>query len=813
MYQADQDPRNNLRSTSVNQMRLSNSSNSSIKQKKYTCENTNCPLRGYEFHWCSSSSCPLTNHCHLNGDQCEIIEPGCLAEKDPVRFPQQFVPQKHHPQYQQQQQQQMQLQHQHQQQRVNTPPNMQAQVVPSNQFVQQQFARNPTPVLNRQSQVFNYDSNNINPAQIMQSQNFSPKSQFAAQQIYAQAHQDYQNIQQRGLPSNHTYQDDSYSQFNNDCVPIPIVVLKRVYDDRNMRPVEHYSSVENLNQHQVSGFHPDEITENYSNAPPSTTLRSSSTLNIDCEDQITTQPQDQQQGLIRHSPTFDCLINNIIQKYYSEINKRSIANPATSSTSNLADPQLSQQERDQTVLRLSNKSELMNLNISSGDHLSRSSTHSLSNLQQQQQPSRSSSMPLSRVDKSRNVSFSNLNEASSQYDQSNPNIYTVPQEPMNSSTSGSNSSSTAQRLKDPSQVGFERQSSAGGDQFRSETNYMPKYEESEYKKKFDERSNNDDNQDFKRSTYTTQYSSDKRVPDYINSDNYDLPKFKEFKEYTYKEVTKLVKEYTPSRSKPAPPRYVQQSIKNSPYVQDLNDSTESLGQLGLERPETLTNNINNINSNSSNILNNTRSKSSSMISKSESKDNLKQLGFENLTDRLKQKSQVTFDLNESVNTPISTEAVSLNTTTSNQLVQDPATKSQIFNTTLDQNIDSQLKSQSQSQIMQQPTPQQIQQILSSSNLLVQSQQNQHQSQLNLLQQQQQQQQLQSALDAATAAIMKSGISPSNQTNNKEDKFDLNARIELLINEQKKSNEILQTAIKSLCQAYYSSNGGGCQGSN
>ena len=38
MYQADQDPRNNLRSTSVNQMRLSNSSNSSINNNVSTVQ-------------------------------------------------------------------------------------------------------------------------------------------------------------------------------------------------------------------------------------------------------------------------------------------------------------------------------------------------------------------------------------------------------------------------------------------------------------------------------------------------------------------------------------------------------------------------------------------------------------------------------------------------------------------------------------------------------------------------------------------------------------------------------------------------------
>ncbi len=198
-----------------------------------------------------------------------------------------------------------------------------------------------------------------------------------------------------------------------------------------------------------------------------------------------------------------------------------------------------------------------------------------------------------------------------------------------------------------------------------------------------------------------------------------------------------------------------------------------------------------------------------MITKSESKDNLKQIGFENLTDRLKQKSQVTFDLNESETTPISTEAVSLNTTISNQLAKDPATKSQVLDTTLEPNSDSQLKSESE--VQQDATThqiQQLQQILSSHNLLAQSQPTQ---QPQFGQSLQQQQQLQSALDAATSAIMNSNISQSN-TINKEDKFDLNARIEQLITEQKKSNEILQTAIKSLCQAYYSANGG-CQASN
>jgi hypothetical protein len=792
MFQADQDPRIHLRSTSVNQMRLSNNSNN-IKQKKYICENTNCPLRGYEFHWCSSPACPLTNHCHLNGDQCEIVEPSFLAEKDPARFQPQFAasPQKQQ-QYQSLQQQQQQ-QHQNQQPRVNTPSNIPAQVVPNNQFAQQ-FSRNTTPGINRQSQLFNYDPNNRNPSPIMQSQNYPPKSPYAPQPMYGPGPQDYQNHQPRlPIPQIHSYQDETYSpQYNNDCVPIPIVVLKRVYEDRNMRPADHYSSVENLNQHHVSGYHPDEITENYSNPP--TTLRSSSTLNIDCDDQNPcTDSQTQDPGLIRHSPTFDCLINNIIQKYYSDVSKRSAKEPSTNSSSNIIDPQLSQQERDQAVLRLSNKSELMNLNINPADHLSRSSTHSLSNLQQQQ--SRSTSMPLSKVDKSRNVSFSDLNDAPSQYDQNNPNIYTVP--PEQSNTAGINSS-TAQRLRDPSQIGFERQPST--DQYRSDSSFIPKYEESEYKKKFDERSNNEDNNDYKRSTYTTQYSSDKRVPDYVNSDNYDLPKFKEFKEYTYKEVTKLVKEYTPSRSKPAPPpRY---SIKNSPYVQDLNESTESLGQLGLDRPEIITNIISN-----NNNINSTRSKSSSMISKSDSKDNLKQLGFENLSERLKQKSQVTFDLTEEPAQINISDADNLNTTLGSQLPQDQTTNTQLFMNTPDQNNDSQLKSHSQ---VQQSTPQQVQKMLSSHSLLAQSQQT-DQPQLDLLQQQQNQQKLQAALDAATSAIMNSSISGAN-TNIKEDKFDLNSRIEQLINEQKKSNEILQTAIKSLCQAYYSSNGG-CPSSN
>ncbi len=47
---------------------------------------------------------------------------------------------------------------------------------------------------------------------------------------------------------------------------------------------------------------------------------------------------------------------------------------------------------------------------------------------------------------------------------------------------------------------------------------------------------------------------------------------------------------------------------------------------------------------------------------------------------------------------------------------------------------------------------------------------------------------------------------NNQSGKREETFDLNARIDALINEQKKNNEILQTAIKSLCQAYYATSG-------
>lgn len=686
----------------------------SSNKKKHICDNHNCPLRGYEFHWCSTPGCPLSNHCHLDNDKCEIVEPGFLAEKQqrfqnnlqrqqqPTASNQAYFPQQ--AMFQQQAQSSKLFQPQ-----VSTqiPPQIQRRDISTSMSSQsnmyatlpRNYSRQSQQALNQpQSQknvpVPNQNFNNIDPKLQQQQKQHRTLPRSTAQR------QEYSN----GTNENSDL-DENYPQYN-DCVQVPIVVLKKVdinnqNQNLNQRLVNQYSSMENLNTvssnfqlNSASNYQLDDVQENQlqqqlqqqqdfslnQNQGPQA-LRSSSTMNIDCDIDPLDYGKITAANQFRHSPTFDCLINNIIQKYYQDVNKHSNrSNPGS-------------------VTNLNENEQIQENNLNEPNKLSSSST---SNLRSPSNNLRSPlNMPMTRlVDKSKNVSFSDFNLNDPNQNRFDPSL-------QNESThlSGNQAHQLPQQQRQQQQ----RQQNQNDQSFRD----APFNYDNDYKAKFDERLNRPENDEFKRTTYTTQYSTDKRVPEYINSDNYELPRFKEFKEYTYKEVTKLIKEFKPSRSKPAPPpnnnfiggtNSSQASIKDrKPFIEDLNTSIESLGQLGLEKPETFQ-------------------------SKYANESEVKSLGLEN-SNKLKQKSQASF----------------------NNINDNP----------------------------------------SAASVSISSDNNQYQPE-----------DLQSQLNSNMAGLNISSASEKLQPE------DLNIRISQLINEQKKSNEILQTAIKSLCNAYFAQNG--CQ---
>jgi hypothetical protein len=235
----------NLRSNSMHHLRINPSSNNpNAKKQKFVCENDNCPLRGFEFHWCSSPGCPLTNHCHLSGDNCEIVEPGFMVDQQPNinrRGPSPV--QNQQPAYMPNQpmQRHQSLAQQSQPSRNNSMSNQSYATLP----------RNPTPILSKQTQIYNYEP-------------VAPKPEMASHRP-SMASQSYAAMSQR--PS---LDEGAYPQYN-DCIPIPIVVLKRVFNENENAAraagnnnASRFGSNENLNSSNANNLANPNMHRRYS---------------------------------------------------------------------------------------------------------------------------------------------------------------------------------------------------------------------------------------------------------------------------------------------------------------------------------------------------------------------------------------------------------------------------------------------------------------------------------------------------------------------------------------------------------------------